>query len=184
MAFECKYAVKLLGLMLLILTASHGYSEDLVLEWTDNSNNETGFIVERSIDGERFERIAVLGVNSTRFSDADAMDGDQFWYRVQAFNDFGRSGFVHSGLVVVGGVAAPPWKPSAQRVRSRMLTCDLTIEQFTGLRVWKSRDLDSNEWKYVNEPIWYNLADGVRLELPLGEENRVFYKFEQSRSAF
>jgi len=62
------------------------------LDWTDNSNNETGFKVLRSDDyGCGWSVIATLGANITHYEDATAIEGYYNCYRVVAYNGDGDS---------------------------------------------------------------------------------------------
>ncbi len=61
------------------------------LAWTDNADNEQGFRIERSLDGQNFAEIASVGPNVTTFSDTTVSAGTTFFYRVFAFNAFGNS---------------------------------------------------------------------------------------------
>src|SRR4029077_19099293 len=45
------------------LTATAVSSSQINLNWTDNSTNETGFKVERSVNNQTFSQIATVGVN-------------------------------------------------------------------------------------------------------------------------
>ncbi len=65
------------------------------LAWKDNSDNEDGFYIERSINGYDFTRIATLPADSTEFQDSDTVAGFLYRYRVQAFNAFGVSGYTN-----------------------------------------------------------------------------------------
>jgi hypothetical protein len=73
------------------LTATAVSSTRIDLAWHDNSNNEIGFRVERSLDGSNFAEIASLGSNVTAFSDTTVFASTFFFYRVFAFNNFGNS---------------------------------------------------------------------------------------------
>jgi hypothetical protein len=42
-------------------------SSQINLSWIDNSNNETGFEIERSTDGTTFTQIATVGANVTMY---------------------------------------------------------------------------------------------------------------------
>lgn len=61
------------------------------LSWRDNSNNETGFIVERSTGGAAFTEVARRGANATSFTDTGLVRGQSYSYRVRAFNAAGMS---------------------------------------------------------------------------------------------
>jgi hypothetical protein len=78
------------------------------LAWTDNSNNELGFKIERSFDGQTFTEIASVGSNVTTYSDNTVVAGTLYFYRVLAFNNFGNS--VPSN-VVDATIPQPPPPP-------------------------------------------------------------------------
>lgn len=56
----------------------------VVLNWTDTSNNETGFRVERSPDGTNWTALSTLPAKSTSARDAQAACGSTYRYRVVA----------------------------------------------------------------------------------------------------
>jgi hypothetical protein len=70
-----------------------GNSGQVNLTWTDNSNNETGFQVERSTNGSTFAVIATTAANTTSYRDSSAVKGQQYFYRVAAKNSVGLSGY-------------------------------------------------------------------------------------------
>lgn len=75
----------------------------IALAWTDNSSNESGFKIERSVDGLVFSEIASVGPNKVSYHDT-APPGPSY-YRVRAFNAAGHSGY--SNLAgATSGVAA------------------------------------------------------------------------------
>ncbi len=68
--------------------------QSINLEWIDNSNNEDGYKIERTDDVVHdFQEIASLDSNSTTYSDSGAnfIPDQRYYYRVQAFNEFGSS---------------------------------------------------------------------------------------------
>jgi uncharacterized protein (TIGR02145 family) len=58
----------------------------LDLSWTDNSNNENGFKVERKTDSEDFSLIFTSDQNTSSYSDNNLSPNLTYTYRVYAFN--------------------------------------------------------------------------------------------------
>jgi hypothetical protein len=56
------------------------------LAWTDNSNNETGFTIERPTDGTNFSPVITVGANVTSYSDTGLAASTKYYYRVDATN--------------------------------------------------------------------------------------------------
>jgi serine protease AprX len=73
------------------LVATPISSSQISLSWTDNSNNESGFQIQRSSDGATFGLIATLGANVTTYTDNGRTAGTTYYYRVRAFNSRGNS---------------------------------------------------------------------------------------------
>src|SRR5262249_18461693 len=81
-------------------------SDRLTLTWADNSNNETGFAIERSSDGRTFVPIGVVGPNVTTF--VNYLSSGTFSYRVKAFNLVGESDYSNVASGSVGGSTPGP----------------------------------------------------------------------------
>lgn len=74
----------------MIATAVSG--SQINLSWTDNSNNETGFYLERSIGSSNsWNQIAMLGANVTSYSSTGLQAGTTYNYRIRAYNNLGIS---------------------------------------------------------------------------------------------
>lgn len=64
------------------------------LSWTDASDNETGFQIERGLSSTGpFSRIASTGPNDAMFSDSGLTDETEYCYQVRATNGEGESDF-------------------------------------------------------------------------------------------
>jgi hypothetical protein len=70
------------------LTATSSGPSTIVLTWTDNSNNEAGFSIERSSDNTTFTQVATVGVNQTNYGDSGLSSQATYYYRVRAFNNY------------------------------------------------------------------------------------------------
>jgi hypothetical protein len=103
------------SLILFALSISTTYGATLDLSFTDNSDNEKGFIVERSIDGVTFEQLLTLEANNTAFTDSDVPIGKTVYWRVYAWNDYGDSGFSN----VVAEITSPPLGPSDLKIKKQ-----------------------------------------------------------------
>ncbi|MGH9203500.1 MAG: fibronectin type III domain-containing protein, partial [Vicinamibacterales bacterium] len=77
------------------LTATR-QSGRITLRWTDTSNNETGFAIQRSSDSQAYSQIATGAENATTFVDTSPGSSKFVWYRVRAFNAAGNSAFSNS----------------------------------------------------------------------------------------
>ena len=83
---------------LMVVSNSPGTAD---LAWTDNSDNETNFRVERKLDGENWTEITILGENISAYFDSGLMQGTVYYYRVQALNDYTTSDYSTEGMVVI-----------------------------------------------------------------------------------
>ncbi|MDY6989664.1 MAG: DNRLRE domain-containing protein [Thermodesulfobacteriota bacterium] len=66
---------------------------DITLHWTDNSDNEESFIVERKVDGNDFSILATLPANVETYLDDGLTPLRTYTYRVKAQNNYGDSGY-------------------------------------------------------------------------------------------
>ena len=62
------------------------------LSWSDNSNDEVGFKIERKTTGS-FTEIATLGADITSYENTGLNPSTTYTYRVQAYNTAGNSGY-------------------------------------------------------------------------------------------
>ena len=88
-----------LSLLTLLLLAgmtwpAESIAAQLTITWTDNSNNEDGFKIERK-RGQRgtFTEIVAVGPNITFYIDSGLADGVTYCYQVRAYNTSGDSAY-------------------------------------------------------------------------------------------
>jgi len=73
------------------LTAQAVAGGKVLLNWTDNSNNEDGFKIERRDGASSFTEIAQVSANANSYLDTGLTIEETYTYRVFAFNAAGNS---------------------------------------------------------------------------------------------
>lgn len=82
------------------LTATAAGNRRVDLAWEYDSPYESGFTVERKAGLGSFAVLATLGANSTSYSDASALPGTQYAYRVRAYHSGGSSEWSEEAVAV------------------------------------------------------------------------------------
>jgi YVTN family beta-propeller protein len=75
------------------LTATSVSTSQIDLSWTDNSDDEYGFKIERRRYGQVFSEIATVDPNVTSYSNTNLSSNTTYYYRVQAYNNAGDSDY-------------------------------------------------------------------------------------------
>jgi hypothetical protein len=89
------------------LSASLQAGPQALLTWTDNSKDETGFVIERSLDGVVFSVLAQVGSGVVSYTDSTISTGSTFTYRVVALNSAGSSVYSNTASISLAAPAAP-----------------------------------------------------------------------------
>ncbi|MEQ8468160.1 DUF4114 domain-containing protein [Coleofasciculus sp. E1-EBD-02] len=79
---------------------------EIELTWADNSNDETGFRIERSRDQENWTVVATTVADVTRYRDTELTSNTQYYYRLRAINDIGDSAAI-SAQVTTDSITNP-----------------------------------------------------------------------------
>jgi hypothetical protein len=88
------------------LVATAQSASSILLTWTDASNNETGFRIERSTAGGSFAEIATVGANVTSFTNnTSLLPSTAYTYRVRAYNASTTSGYSNTSSATTSGTA-------------------------------------------------------------------------------
>ncbi|MBI3910443.1 MAG: S8 family serine peptidase, partial [Armatimonadetes bacterium] len=95
------------------LTATGVSSSQIDLAWADNSNNESGFIIERSADGVSFAPVHTVGANVRTYSDAGLTANTFYFHRVRATSAAGDSAY--SNVASAATLPAPGGKLKVSR---------------------------------------------------------------------
>lgn len=93
------------------LTATTVNDQRIDLAWTDQSDNETGFRIERAEgQGGAFSEIDLTGSNVANYEDTGLSASIEYCYRVRAYNDVGDSAFT-SEVCATTDSEPPPTSP-------------------------------------------------------------------------
>ncbi|AOT72590.1 fibronectin type III domain-containing protein [Geosporobacter ferrireducens] len=95
------------------LSASVTSNSRIELSWTDRSNNETGFKIERKTGSGSYEEIATVGANKTGYTDTGLSSNATYTYRIRAYNSAGNSGYSNEVSGKTGNVPSTPTNLSA-----------------------------------------------------------------------
>lgn len=64
---------------------------DIELNWSDNSDNEDGFVIEKSEDGINFSTLHTSLANEISYNDGGLNEVTTYFYRISAYNSVGSS---------------------------------------------------------------------------------------------
>ena len=102
------------------LNATASACDQIDLNWTDNSDNEEGFEIERSLDGSNFNLLHTVGANVKTYNDTGLAGETQYWYRVRAYNDIGYSDYSEASTTTPScGGTEPPASPTGLTANAR-----------------------------------------------------------------
>jgi hypothetical protein len=88
------------------LTTTASSSTQINLSWTDNSNNETSFKIERAPGGtSTFSEIASVGANVTTYQNTGLTASTSYIYRVRALNTNGYSAYSNNAAATTQAAA-------------------------------------------------------------------------------
>lgn len=76
------------------------------LAWTDNSGNESGFRIERSLDGSTWTEIAVTAAGVVSYSNTGLSAATLYYYRVRGYNSAGNSAYTSTASATTLGTTA------------------------------------------------------------------------------
>lgn len=76
-----------------LLIANAASSSEIIIDWADQAFTENGYTIERKSGDAAFSELATLDANSKSYKDAGLDASATYTYRVQAFNDIGKSDY-------------------------------------------------------------------------------------------
>jgi len=103
---------------------------------TDNASNETGYVVNRSLDSNAWAFVTLTAVNATNHSDMGLTTNTLYYYRVAASNAAGLSAYAYA--------SATTWTDYEAWRRDHFTTAELADPDFSG------DDADPDKDKFPN----------------------------------
>jgi hypothetical protein len=79
-------------------------AERILLNWTDSSDNEAGFKIERRSVGTAFQEVGVAATGSTSYLDTGLHPSSKYAYRIRAYNSGGASSYSNKAQAVTPGI--------------------------------------------------------------------------------
>ena len=122
-----------------VLTGTGQADGGIRLTWTDNSDNEESFVLERRV-GPTFGAFAVLTTlnpDATSYTDNDIVAISAYEYRLKAANSVGESGYTN--IVNIGAPAVAPAAPS-QLVATVLSQTQVKLD-------WKDNSINESGFK-------------------------------------
>ena len=128
--------------------ASYISDSQIDLSWTDNSSNESGFKIERSIDGGEYSQITTAPENSTGTNDTTVSADHYYQYKVCSYNGVGDSSQCETSIVYTSPSA--PSNVSAE-LNDTTITITWTDNSSTTDLHEIERSIDGGDWAYLDE---------------------------------
>jgi len=108
------------------------------LTWVDNSTDETGFVLERQLNGGAFTALAPIAANTTQAVDTTVVRStvpNTYTYRIKAVNGTLSSAFTSPACITFAPLLTAPAAPSGFSVSQNMAsprdTLSLTWDDVT-----------------------------------------------------
>ena len=76
-------------------------TSSVVLTWTDNSLDESGFYIERATGSGTFSQIGSVSANIQQYTDSTVSSSSTYSYRISAYNSFIQSSFSNTIQITV-----------------------------------------------------------------------------------
>ncbi|KYK38487.1 MAG: hypothetical protein AYK18_07005 [Theionarchaea archaeon DG-70] len=129
-------------------SATYVSDSQIDLSWTDNSSNETGFQIYRSVDSGGYSLLKTEPENSTGSNDTDVSADHTYQYKVRSYNDVGNSDYCETSQV-----ATTPSAPSNVSANLQGTTITITWTDNSSITDLHQieRSIDGGDWEYLDE---------------------------------
>jgi len=130
-------------------------STTISVSFLDNSSDEQGFKVERSTDNTKWIAFSTLPQNTTSFEDKTLACGEQFFYRVYAYNPNGNSAY--SNVATTGLMNCNPPAPLTD-IKVLSSISSITLD-------WQSDNTSTSYLVQIEDELTHTMAMDPGLEV-------------------
>ena len=139
------------------LTATAASATQINLNWLDNSNNETGFIIERCTGAgcSNFALVTTTAANATTYNDGGRASGTTYTYRVRATNAGVDSANTLSASATTPSAPATPTGLTATSVSSSQINLSWSnVTSETGYEVDRCTGAGCSNYTLLTSKDW------------------------------
>jgi subtilisin family serine protease len=144
-------------------TAAALSNASIRVDWTDNATSETGYKVERSLDGVAWTQVMTLPANATTWTNVNLTAGTTYHYRVRANEGTVNGAFSNVATATTFPPPATPTGVTATALSTSSIRVDWTDNSSSeqGFRIERSTDGGAT-WTQVvqlgpNVTTWTNI---------------------------
>jgi uncharacterized protein (TIGR02145 family) len=119
---------------------------NIILTWTDNSTNETGFKIERKVTSGTYEIIGSTQMDINSFTDSSVLPNTSYYYRIYSFNNGGNSPTYSNELTISVIFNQPIWQ--FRNLEVTTYRDGTIIPQVTNPTEWQNTT--TGAWCYYN----------------------------------
>ena len=131
------------------LRISNALPDEITLQWKDNSNNETGFIIERQTETtDVFVVIDSVSSNVISFTDI-IVDTALYSYRVKAFDVSNQSGYSNQASINITIIPVELTSFTAETVANGIILNWQTATELNNKGFEVQRKSDNNSWQSI-----------------------------------
>jgi fibronectin type 3 domain-containing protein len=135
------------------LTASAASDSRIDLTWSDNSDNEDGFRIERRAGDDPalpYEEIGVVDADAESYSDTGLEHNTTYSYRVRAYNDVGNSDYSNESSAMTSDIkpAAPGNLQASADYTTINLSWDDNSDNELGFRI--ERRMEGDDYQEID----------------------------------